>query len=312
MSYDFRMANKGMVAVVTGGAGFIGSHLTDELIRRGYKVRVVDNLVAGKKEHIHPEAEFHQIDVRDGGALRPVVNGATYVFHLAALPRVQFSIDNPLESNDVNIGGTLNVLHVAKDAKVKCVVYSASSSAYGDQSTLPLHEGLPALPQSPYGIQKYVGEHYARAYSEIHGLPTVSLRYFNVYGPRMNLDGAYALVMGAFIKQKLEGKPMTITGDGEQTRDFTHVRDVVRANILAAEHPLLVHGEIINIGAGKNVSINELAEMIGGAKEYISARKETKHTLADNSKALRLMGWEPTVSIEDGVKELLIEWGFAA
>lgn len=298
----------GMTAVVTGGAGFIGSHLTDELIRRGYNVRVVDNLVAGKKEHIHKEAEFHMVDVCDTEALRPVINGATYVFHLAALPRVQYSVENPLESNKVNIGGTLSVLHVAKDAGVKCVVYSASSSAYGDQTTLPLHEGLHALPQSPYGIQKYVGEHYARAYSEIHGLPTVSLRYFNVYGPRMPLDGAYALVMGAFIKQKLEGRPLTITGDGEQTRDFTHVRDVVRANILAAEHPLLVHGEVINIGSGKNISINRLAEMIGGAVEYIPERKETKHTLADNKKALLLMDWEPTVSIEDGMAELLREW----
>lgn len=295
-------------AVVTGGAGFIGSHLADELIRRGYRVRVIDNLVAGKKEHVHPDAEFHEVDIRDKEALQPIMDGADYVFHFAALPRVQYSIDNPQETNEVNIGGTLNVLHAAKDAGVGRVVYSASSSAYGDQPTLPLHEELPASPQSPYGIQKYVGEHYARMYAEIHGLPTVSLRYFNVYGPRINLDGAYALVMGAFIRQKLEGKPLTITGDGEQTRDFTHVRDVVRANILAAESTAVGRGEVLNIGAGNNISINQLAEMMGGERVYVPARKEPKHTLADNSKARRLIGWAPSVSIEEGIAELLREW----
>ena len=299
-----------IVAVVTGGAVFIGSHLVDELFGREYTVRVIDNLVAGKKENVNPRAEFHEVDIRDREALRTVMEGATHVFHFAALPRVQFSIENPFETNDVNIGGTLNVLHAAKEVGVKRVVYSASSSAYGDQPTLPLHEGLLPLPQSPYGIQKYTGEHYARVYTEIHGLPTVSLRYFNVYGPRMDLEGAYALVMGIFIKKKLEGKPLTITGDGEQTRDFTHVRDVVRANILAAEHLDVGHGEVLNIGAGQNISINKLAKMMGGEIEYVAARKESKHTLADNSKARSLMGWKPTVSIEDGVRELLEEWGF--
>lgn len=295
--------------MVTGGAGFIGSHLVDELIRRGYRVRVVDNLVAGKKEHVNPGAEFHQVDIRDSTSLAPLMRGADYVFHLAALPRVQYSIDNPHETNEVNTGGMLAVLHTAKDAGVSRFVYSASSSAYGDQPTLPLHEDLPALPQSPYGIQKYVGEHYARAYAEIHGLPTVSLRYFNVYGSRMSLDGAYALVMGTFIKKKLEGDPLTVTGDGEQTRDFTHVRDVVRANILAAEHPDLGHGEVMNIGAGENISINRLAEMFGGEIIHIPARKEPKHTLADTRRAERLMGWKPEVTIEEGVQEVLKEWG---
>lgn len=303
------MTNQQKVALVTGGAGFIGSHLVDELIRRGYHVRVIDNLVAGKKEHVNPKAEFHEIDICDEAALHPVMKGADYVFHLAALPRVQYSIENPHETNDVNVGGMLNVLHAAKNAGVRRFVYSASSSAYGDQPALPLHEGLPALPQSPYGIQKYVGEHYARAYAEIHDLPTVSLRYFNVYGPRMSLDGAYALVIGAFLKQRLEGKPLTVTGDGEQTRDFTHVRDVVRANIMAAEHEGLGRGEVLNIGAGRNVSIKKLAEMMGGQIEYIPARKEPKHTLADNQRARALLGWEPEVDFDDGVREILEEWG---
>ncbi len=311
MGYDSHMAEKGKIAVVTGGAGFIGAHLVEGLVARGYHVRVIDNLVAGKKEHVHPDAEFHQVDILDIEQLRPIMKGATYVFHLAALPRVQYSIEHPQETNKVNVEGTLNVLDVAREAGITRVVYSASSSAYGDQPTLPLHEDLPALPQSPYGIQKYVGEHYARFYSEIQGLPTVSLRYFNVYGPRMNLDGAYALVMGVFLKQKLAGKPLLITGDGKQTRDFTHVRDVVRANILAGEHPNLGHGEVINIGSGKNYSINALAQMMGGQIEYIPARKEPKNTLADNRKAKKLMGWEPTVSLEDGIQEILKEWGLA-
>lgn len=299
----------GRVAVVTGGAGFIGSHLTDELIRRGYKVRVIDNLIAGKKEHVHSDAEFHQVDVRDSEALPPIMKGADYVFHLAALPRVQFSIDFPHESNSANISGMLNVLHAAKESDVKKFIYSASGSVYGNHETLPLHEELAPDPVSPYALQKYVGEEYVRLYSDIHGLPGVSLRYFNVYGPRMNLEGgAYTLVIAAFLRQKRDNKPFQITGDGNQTRDFTHVRDVVRANILAAENDSISSGERINIGAGRNVSINQLAELMGGRKEYIAVRKENYHSLADNRRARELLGWEPTVAIEEGVAELLRQW----
>ena len=296
-------------AVVTGGAGFIGSHLVDALIERGYTVHVIDNLSGGKSERINPNAHFHNVDIRDIDLITSIIHGADAVFHLAALPRVQYSIDEPVETNAVNASGTLNVLHASKEGGVKRVVYSASSSAYGNSPVLPLHEELPARPVSPYGLQKYIGEEYARLYAELHGLSTVSLRYFNVYGPRMDPDGAYALVIGKFLKMRKEGKALTITGDGEQTRDFTHVEDVVRANIRAAESGKVGHGEVINIGSGARISMNTLAKMIGGPIEYIEARKESLHTLADNKKAKELLGWEPTIFIAEGVSSLRKEWG---
>lgn len=296
-------------AVVVGGAGFIGSHMADALLSEGYEVHVIDNLSGGKKENIPTGAHFHEVDIRAHDALAPIMAGAEYVFHFAALPRVQYSIDHPVETNEVNITGTLNVLLAAKDANVKRVVYSASSSAYGDQPTLPLSEDMLPDPISPYGLQKYVGERYARVCSEVYGLPTVSLRYFNVYGPRLDPEGAYALVIGKFLKQRKEGVPMTITGDGSQSRDFTHVRDVVSANLLAARSEKVGKGEVINIGAGRNISINHIAELIGGPVEHIAPRLEPKHTLADNQRAKDLLGWEPSVSLEEGIAELKAEWG---
>jgi len=295
--------------VVTGGAGFIGSHLVDELIQRGYDVRVIDNLAAGKKEQVNPKAEFHQVDIRDKEALSPIMKGADYVFHLAALPRVQFSIDNPEEADAVNIGGTLNVLLAAKDAGVKRFVYSASGSAYGEQQEVPFREEMHARPISPYGLHKYVGEHYARVFSVVYGLPAVSLRYFNVYGSRLDPTGPYALVIAKFLQQRKDGQVLTVTGDGEQTRDFTHVRDVVRANILAAESGNVGAGEVINVGAGRNMTVNRIAELVGGEVEYVPARLEPRHARADRSRAKELLGWEPEVLIEKGVLELLREWG---
>ena len=291
-------------AVVVGGAGFIGGHLVDALLGEGWDVDVIDNLISGKREHVPPPARLHVVDIRNYDDIFPVIRGADYVFHLAALPRVQFSIDEPLETHGVNATGTLNVLLASKNGGVKRVVYSASSSAYGDQETLPLREDFRPSPVSPYGLQKYIGEEYARVFSEVYGLSTVSLRYFNVYGSRLDPEGPYALVIGKFLKQKNEGSPLTITGDGEQTRDFTHVRDVVRANILAAQSDRVGRGEAINIGSGRNVSMNKLAELIGGRIEYIEARKEPRHTLADRSRAKTLLGWEPTVTLEDGLLEL--------
>jgi UDP-glucose 4-epimerase len=291
-------------AVVTGGAGFVGSHVTDALINDGYEVAVIDNLSGGKRENVNPKAVLHELDVRDYEKILSVMEGAQYVFHLAALPRVQYSIDYPEETNSVNIGGTLSVLRAAHAAKVSRVVYAASSSAYGNQEKLPLTEDMPADPLSPYGLQKYVGELYAKVFATVYGLQTVSVRFFNVYGPRLDPEGAYALVIGRFLKQRKEGKPMTITGDGEQTRDFTHITDIVNGMISAATSVNVGKGEVINLGRGKQVSVNELAKLIGGPTEYIPPRIEPKKTEADIRKAKELLGWEPKIGLEEGVAEL--------
>ena len=294
-----------MKALVTGGAGFIGSNLVDALIDRGDKVIIIDNLSTGKKENLNPKAEFHKLDIRDLEKIEPLFRGVDCVFHLAALPRVPFSVEHPLEAHTNNAVGTLCVLIASKDAKVKKVVYSSSSSIYGDQKELPLKEDMLPKPNSPYGLQKLVGEEYCKLFNKLYGLSTVSLRYFNVYGPRIALEGAYALVIGAFLKQKMANEPLTIDGDGEQSRDFTHVRDVVRANILAAESNKVGNGEVINIGAGERHSINKIAALIGGKTVNRPARiGDVRHTLADNTRAKNLLGWKPEISIEEGIKEL--------
>ncbi len=302
--------NKKIKVVVTGGAGFIGSHLAEALVEKGYDVHVVDNLVAGKRAHVPAAAILHEVDIRDGAAvLTPIFKDAKYVFHLAALPRVQPSIQNPRETHETNVTGTLNVLIAARDAGVKRVVYSASSSAYGDQETLPLREDMAARPLSPYGLQKYVGEQYAALFPMLYSLETVSLRYFNVYGPRAATDGAYALMIGIFLNQRKNGEALTIVPDGTQSRDFTHVRDAVRANLLAAESPNVGKGEVINIGGGNNKTVLEVASLIGGPQTFIEPRFEPKHTLADISKAKMLLGWEPTVPFEEGIGELKTLYG---
>ncbi len=317
------MQNKKTKAVVTGGAGFIGSNLTDALLEKGFEVHVVDDLSNGKKENLNPKAVFHNVDIRKVEDLRPIVKGADYVFHEAALPRVQFSIENPILTDEVNVGGTRNLLVASAEAGVKKFIYAASSSAYGEQENMPktgsqsepvrptdssrfrpLREDMTPNPLSPYGLQKYAGEVYCKVWSSVYKLPTVSLRYFNVYGPRNSAEGAYALVIAKFFALRKEGKPMTITSDGEQTRDFTSVHDVVRANLLAMESENVGKGEVINIGCGRNQSVNKIAELIGGPVEYIPARLEPRDTLADNSLAKKLLGWEPKVSIEDGIEEL--------
>ncbi len=290
--------------IVTGGAGFIGSHIVDALVAEGHEVHVVDNLSAGKKEYVNQKATLHEVDIRDRDKLIEIFNGAKYVFHEAALPRVQFSIENPVETNDVNVNGLLSVLEACRVNKVKRVIFAASSSAYGDNANLPLKESFPANPLSPYGAQKYIGEVYLKVWSEVYKLETVSLRYFNVYGPRLNPEGAYPLVIGVFLKSAKEKKPLTITGDGTQTRDFTHVRDVVRANLLAMKSEKVGRGEVINIGGGHRNSINDIARLVGGEVEYVSPRLEPHDTEADISRALDLLGWKPVVKIEDGIAEL--------
>ena len=282
-------------AVVIGGAGFIGSNLVDRLIDEGIEVIVIDNLSTGKKENINPKAKFIACDIAQTKMdfLIKQIEGVDVLFHLAALARVQPSIDDPIPFNEVNINGTLNVLFAAYKAGVKKVVYSASSSAYGDAEKMPQLETDPTNPLSPYGLQKYVGEQYCKMFSQVYVLDTVSLRYFNVYGERMLLEGAYCLVLGIFARQMLEGKPLTINNDGEQRRDFTYVGDVVNANILAAHHKDKLNGDVINIGNGDNYSVNEVVKMYGGQSTAGQKVLEPFETLADITKAKKVLGWEP-------------------
>lgn len=293
--------------LVTGGAGFIGSHISQALLAQGHKVRILDNLSTGKRENIPAGVEFIKTDITNLKTISRHFKGIDGVFHVAALPRVQISIEKPQETNEINITGTLNVLLAARDAGVKRVVYSASSSAYGDQDTLPLNEEMKPNPKSPYGLQKYVGEHYMRLASMFWDVETVSLRYFNVYGPRLAFAGAYVTVIAVFLKQREEGQPLTITGDGTQTRDFTYVDDVVAANLAAMESVEAGKGEVINIGAGNNHTVNEVAGIIGGPTTNIPPRVEPHDTLADNRLARNLLGWSPKVSFEEGMKQT-IEW----
>ena len=294
--------------IITGGAGFIGTNLVRELLREHDAVHIVDTLVAGKRDRIPEGVILHEVDIRDTKALTDILQEGDIVVHLAALPRVQFSIEHPMDSHDVNVNGTLSVLEAARAKKIKRIVYAASSSAYGNQEALPLSETLSPEPQSPYGVQKYIGEELLQVWSKVYGIETVSLRFFNVYGPFLDPEGAYALVIGRFLKLRSEGKPLTITGDGTQTRDFTHVYDVVDAIKRAAHADTVGNGEVLNVGAGHDVSINELAELIGGEIEYIAPRLEPKHTQADNTKIKTLLGWEPRVSLVEGVAELKKEW----
>lgn len=294
--------------IVTGGAGFIGSHIVDGLVEQGYEVHVIDNLSGGKKENVNSKAVLHIVDIRDKSLILPIFEGAKYVFHEAALPRVQYSIENPIETNDVNVIGLLNVLEASREKKIKRVIYAASSSAYGNSEVLPLSESFRPSPLSPYGAQKYIGEVYCEVWAKVYGLETVSLRYFNVYGPRLNLEGAYPLVIGLFLKQSIEDKNLTITGDGNQTRDFTHVYDVVKANILAMKSSNVGSGEVINIGSSKNISINFLAGLFNRKIEYIPERLEPKHTLADRALAKKLLDWEPSMDFVESINLLKKEF----
>tara|TARA_R110001583_G_scaffold19578_6_gene76478 strand:+ start:1183 stop:2091 length:909 start_codon:yes stop_codon:yes gene_type:complete len=292
-------------AVVTGGAGFIGSNLVDKLIEQGVEVTILDNLSTGKKENINPKAKFIECDISTVSQvdLTFYINGADVVFHTAAKARVQPSIDDPLAFNKANVDGTLNMLYASHKMKVKRFVYSASSSAYGNASKFPTPEEHPTNPLSPYGLQKYIGEQYCKVFSEVYGLDTVSLRYFNVYGKRMLLEGAYCLVLGIFAKQMLEGKPMTINNDGKQRRDFTYVDDVVNANILAATNLGDFNGEVFNIGNGKNYSVNEVAKMFDGKTIKGKDVLEPFQTLADNSKATLMLDWEPKGNLPTWIKK---------
>jgi nucleoside-diphosphate-sugar epimerase len=296
--------------VITGGAGFIGSHLADALLANGHDVQVIDNLANGTREEVPARAVFHELDILDTEKLAPIFKEAHAVFHFAALPRVPFSFDHPKESHEANVSGTLSVLMAARDAKVHRVIYAGSSSSYGKQDTLPFTEDMRPHPVSLYSLQKLTGEEYARLFSELYGLETVSLRFFNVYGPRMRPDGGYALALPKFLSCRKEAKPLPITGDGTQTRDFTHVKDTVRACMLAMESQKVGKGEVVNISANRNISMNDLAKRIGGEVQYIAPRPGDLHdTFGDNARAKELFGWSPDISLEEGIEELVREYG---
>ena len=313
MSSDFRIPGAGRIVLVTGGAGFIGSHLADALLERGLTVRVLDNFLTGSRKNLNPRSELVEADIRERAAIEPAFAGVDCVFHTAALPRVGLSIERPVETHLVNVVGTLNVLMAARAAGVRRVVYSGSSSVYGEQPgeqageqpRLALSETMTPNPLSPYALQKLMGEEYVRMFHRLYGLGALSLRYFSVYGPRMDLEGAYATVIGAFLRARREGRPLQIRGDGEQRRDFTHVRDVVRAN-LAAMDCALEDGSAINVGRGDALSVNRIAELIGGPQVNVAPRPgEPRDTLADLARSRAILGWSPEVETEDGVRELM-------
>lgn len=296
-----------MKYLVTGGAGFIGTNLVKELLARGHEVVVFDNYAAGRKEErMQDGALYIEGDIRNLEELNNVCrNGFDGIYHLAALPRVTFSVENPALTHETNVTGTLNVLLAARDHKIKRVVFSSSSSVYGNQEKYPVKEDFISLPVSPYALHKFVGEHYCRLFGELYGVETVCLRYFNVYGPYFDPDGAYALVIGKFLKQKKDGRPMTVCGDGEYFRDYTHVFDIVRANLLAMESSRVGGGEVLNIGNGKPHSVNEIVKMIGGESVFVPPRPgDVRFTHADNVKAKEFLGWEPTISLEEGIERL--------
>lgn len=282
-------------AAVIGGAGFIGSNIVDKLVESGIETVVIDNLSTGKKENINGKAIFYNLDIflDSEKDLTQALKNVDVVFHTAALARVQPSIKDPVYYDKVNINGTVNLLKACVEAGVQRVVYSASSSCYGDATLFPTPETHNTNPMSPYGLQKYVGELYCKMFTQVYNIDTACLRYFNVYGERMNLEGAYKLVIAVFADQYKKGLPLTITNTGDQRRDFTYVGDVVDANILAARAPFELKGESFNIGNGNNYSVNEIADIFGGQKDYFKQVLEPFQTLADNSKAKEVLGWDP-------------------
>ncbi len=296
--------------VVTGGAGFIGSHLVDRLVAEGRRVRVIDNFASGQPRNLAGHAgkakvELCEIDIRDRGAVREAVSGATRVFHLAALADIVPSVQRPDDYHDTNLGGTVTVLEAARAAAVQRLVYAASSSCYGIPDRTPTPEDAPMRPQYPYALTKVLGEEMVLHWGQVYGLPVVSLRLFNVYGPRARTSGAYGAVFGVFLAQMLAHKPLTIVGDGEQSRDFTYVGDVTSA--LSSAGAGQATEAVFNVGSGRAVSVNRLVELLG-ARERVHIPKrpgEPDRTLADIGRIRRALGWQPEVAIERGVAIML-------
>jgi UDP-glucose 4-epimerase len=300
--------------LVTGGGGFIGSNIVDELVRRNEKVRVIDNFSTGKRENLSGvtgKIELVEGDIRDEKIMRKALKGVDYVYHQAALRSVPRSVDDPISTNDVNVAGTLLLLYLAKQLGVKRVVYAASSSAYGDNPELPKVETQLPAPISPYAVSKLVCEYYCSVYSKIYGLETVSLRYFNVFGPRQDPMSAYAAVIPKFISLALENKPLEIHGDGLQSRDFSYIDNVVSANMLAMKAKDS-SGGVFNIACGEKYTILDIAETIGKAinkkpeYKYFPARVgDVKHTLADISKAKKNIGYKVKVNFSEGMQRTI-------
>jgi nucleoside-diphosphate-sugar epimerase len=301
--------------LVTGGAGFIGSHLAEELLRRGERVRVIDSLITGKRHNLShlPAVEFLEGDLADLSVAQAAVRDVDYVLHQAAIPSVPRSVDDPITSNRANIDATLNVLVAARDAAVKRVVYAGSSSAYGNTATLPKREDMPTNPLSPYALQKLVGEQYMQMFTALYGLETVTIRYFNVFGPRQDPSSPYSGVISVFAKALLSNKVPTIYGDGEQTRDFTYIANVVDGVLRAVTAPA-ASGAVVNVATGSRISLNRLFQVMRDltgstvSVHYGPVRHgDVRDSQADITKARTLLGYEPLVSFEDGLRPT-VEW----
>ncbi len=296
-------------AVVTGGAGFIGSHLVERLLVDGHRVRVIDDLSTGRIENLsscqgHPAFSLHRADISQGKGLAGLFAEADWVFHLAGLADIVPSIARPLDYHRVNVDGTVEVLEAARAAGAKRFLYAASSSCYGIPDSYPTPETAPARPMYPYALTKYIAEQYVLHWGKVYGLSCVSLRLFNVYGPRVRTRGTYGAVFGVFLAQKLNRRPLTVVGDGQQTRDFTYVTDVAEAFLRAARSD--ISGEALNVGSGASHSILELAGLLGGEIRHLPRRPgEPERTFADTSKIRRLLDWRPLVSFQEGVGRML-------
>ena len=297
--------------LVTGGAGFIGSHVADELIRQGNAVVVLDDLSGGLKDNVNPKATFITGSITDEKLIEKMFHERhfDYVFHLAALPRLKRSLDDPWETHKVNVDGTLNLLLMAKKYKVKRFVFASSSSIYGNPLMVPFFEDMRPNPLVPYSLQKLECEEYCKMFSDLWGLSTISLRYFNVYGSRMNPNSPYALLLPKFIKLMSQNRQPTINGDGKHSRDFTYITDVVDATLLGAKSK--ISGEVFNIGRGETISVNKVVEILNG---LLGKRIKPIHgppviepgiTWASNAKARKLLGWKPRVKFEEGLRTML-------
>ncbi|MFH1004704.1 MAG: SDR family oxidoreductase [Bacteroidota bacterium] len=297
-------------AIVTGGCGFIGSHMVDRLVQEGLDVIIIDNLSRGSLKNIehhknNHRVQFHHYDICDYISIAPLFREADYVFHIAALADIVPSIERPFEYHNSNVNGTINILEAARKNKVKRFIYAASSSCYGIPDKYPTSESAEIRPQYPYSLTKFLGEQYCMHWHQVYKMNITSLRFFNVYGPRARTSGTYGAVFGVFLAQKLNGKSYTVVGDGKQTRDFTFVTDLVNACFMAAKNENC-SGEIMNVGSGNTYSINHLVELLGGKITYIPKRPgEPDCTFADISKIKKVLGWKPEIIFEDGVRIML-------